>query len=60
MTLYKIVIIDICKISHLLISAEMKYLHHNGFNVLKVSNIVYNQSINYPYVKEPTIIIVHL
>lgn len=37
-----------------LFSAEMKYLHDNGFDVLKMSDIGYDQSNNYLYVKEPT------
>jgi hypothetical protein len=36
-----------------LFSAEMKYLHDNGFNVLKMSDIGYNQSNNYLYIKKP-------
>ena len=36
-----------------LFSAEMKYLHDNGFIVLKMSDIGYNQSNNYLYIKEP-------
>jgi peptidoglycan/xylan/chitin deacetylase (PgdA/CDA1 family) len=36
-----------------LFSAEMKYLHDNGFKVIKMSDIGYNQSNNYLYIKEP-------
>jgi peptidoglycan/xylan/chitin deacetylase (PgdA/CDA1 family) len=36
-----------------LFSNEMKYLHDNGFNVLKMSDIGFNQSNNYLYIKEP-------
>ena len=36
-----------------LFSAEMKYLHDNGFIVLKMSDLGYNQSNNYLYIKEP-------
>jgi hypothetical protein len=38
-----------------LFSAEMKYLHDNGFKVIKMSDIGYNQSNNYLYIKEPFI-----
>jgi hypothetical protein len=31
----------------------MKYLHDNGFKVLKMSDLGYNQSNNYLYIKEP-------
>jgi len=34
-----------------LFSAEMKYLHDNGFIVLKTSDLGYNQSTNYIYIK---------
>ena len=34
-----------------LFSAEMKYLHDNGFKVLKMSDIGYNQTNNYLYIK---------
>ena len=37
-----------------LFSKEMKYLHDNGFLVLKISDLGYNQSTNYIYIKEPT------
>ena len=36
-----------------LFSNEMKYLHDNGFNVLKMSDIGFNGSNNYLYIKEP-------
>ncbi len=36
-----------------LFSAEMKYLYDNGFKVLKMSDLGYNTSTNYLYVKEP-------
>ena len=36
-----------------LFSDEMKYLHDNGFKVLKMSDLGYNQSNNYLYIKEP-------
>ena len=35
-----------------LFSAEMKYLHDNGFKILKMSDIGYNQGNNYLYLKE--------
>ena len=34
-----------------LFSAEMKYLHDNGFTVLTMSNMGYNQTSNYLYVR---------
>ncbi len=34
-----------------LFSAEMKYLHDNGFTVLTMSNLGYNQTSNYLYVR---------
>jgi len=34
-----------------LFSKEMKYLHDNGFLVLKISDLGYNQSTNYIYIK---------
>jgi peptidoglycan/xylan/chitin deacetylase (PgdA/CDA1 family) len=37
-----------------LFSKEMKYLHDNGFLVLKISDLGYNQSTNYIYIKGPT------
>ena len=36
-----------------LFSAEMKYLHDNGFKVLKMSDLGYSQGNNYLYIKEP-------
>ncbi|MBV9667316.1 MAG: hypothetical protein JO327_04220 [Nitrososphaeraceae archaeon] len=36
-----------------LFSAEIRYLHDNGFKVLKMSDLGYNQSNNYLYIKEP-------
>ncbi len=36
-----------------LFSDEMKYLHDNDFKVLKTSDLGYNQSTNYIYIKEP-------
>jgi peptidoglycan/xylan/chitin deacetylase (PgdA/CDA1 family) len=36
-----------------LFSDEMKYLHDNGFKVLKMSDLGYSQSNNYLYIKEP-------
>ena len=36
-----------------LFSNEMKYLHDNGFKVLKTSDLGYNQNTNYIYIKEP-------
>jgi peptidoglycan/xylan/chitin deacetylase (PgdA/CDA1 family) len=36
-----------------LFSDEMKYLHDNGFKVLKTSDLGYDQSTNYIYIKEP-------
>jgi peptidoglycan/xylan/chitin deacetylase (PgdA/CDA1 family) len=38
-----------------LFSSEMKYLHDNGFKVIKMSNLEYNQRNNYLYIKEPII-----
>jgi len=38
-----------------LFSAEMKYLHDNGFIVLKTSNLGFNPITNYPYLKGPII-----
>ena len=35
-----------------LFSSEMKYLHDNGFKVLKTSNLGYNQTNNRVYIKE--------
>jgi peptidoglycan/xylan/chitin deacetylase (PgdA/CDA1 family) len=35
-----------------LFSAEMKYLHDNGFKLLKMSDLGYNQSNNYLYIKD--------
>jgi len=37
-----------------LFSKEMKYLHDNGFLVLKISDLGYNQSTNYICIKGPT------
>ena len=37
-----------------LFSKELKYLYDNGFLVLKISDLGYNQSTNYIYIKEPT------
>ena len=37
-----------------LFSKEMKYLYDNGFLVLKISDLGYNQSTNYIYIKGPT------
>ena len=34
-----------------LFSEEMKYLHDNGFKVLKMSDIGYNPNTNYLYIK---------
>ena len=36
-----------------LFSDEMKYLHDNGFKVIKISDLGYSQSNNYLYIKEP-------
>jgi hypothetical protein len=36
-----------------LLSDEMKYLHDNGFAVLKISDIGYNPNNNYLYIKGP-------
>ena len=36
-----------------LFSDEMKYLHDNGFVVLKMSDLGYNQTTNYLYIKGP-------
>lgn len=36
-----------------LFSAEMKYLHDNGFKILKTSDLGYNQTTNYIYIKGP-------
>lgn len=36
-----------------LFSKEMKYLHDNGFKVLKTSDLGYNQTINYINIKWP-------
>jgi peptidoglycan/xylan/chitin deacetylase (PgdA/CDA1 family) len=38
-----------------LFSGEMKYLHDNGFTVLKMSDIGYNDNNNYLYIKGLTI-----
>jgi peptidoglycan/xylan/chitin deacetylase (PgdA/CDA1 family) len=38
-----------------LFSAEMKYLHDNGFIVLKMSNLGFNPATNYLYIKGPII-----
>lgn len=38
-----------------LFSAEMKYLHDNGFIVLKMSNLEFNPVSNYLYIKGPII-----
>jgi hypothetical protein len=38
-----------------LFSAEMKYLHDNGFIVLKMSNLGFNPITNYLYLKGPII-----
>ena len=38
-----------------LFSAEMKYLHDNGFIVLKMSNLGFNPITNYLYIKGPII-----
>ena len=35
-----------------LFSAEMKYLRDNGFKILKMSDLGYNQSNNYLYIKD--------
>lgn len=35
-----------------LFSAEMKYLHNNGFKVLKTSDFGYNQTNNHVYIKQ--------
>ena len=37
-----------------LFSKELKYLYDNGFLVLKISDLGYNQSTNYIYIKGPT------
>jgi peptidoglycan/xylan/chitin deacetylase (PgdA/CDA1 family) len=37
-----------------LFSDQMKYLHDNGFTVLKMSDLGYNQITNYLYIKSPT------
>ncbi len=36
-----------------LFSDEMKYLHDNGFKVLKTSDLGYNSGTNYIYIKGP-------
>ncbi len=36
-----------------LFTNEMKYLHDNGFKVLKISDLGYNPSTNYIYIKGP-------
>jgi hypothetical protein len=36
-----------------LFTNEMKYLHDNGFNVLKISDLGYNPSTNYIHIKGP-------
>ena len=36
-----------------LFANEMKYLHDNGFNVLKVSDLGYNPITNYIHIKGP-------
>ena len=38
-----------------LFSEEMKYLHDNGFIVLKMSNLGFNPATNYLYIKGPVI-----
>jgi peptidoglycan/xylan/chitin deacetylase (PgdA/CDA1 family) len=43
-----------------LFSAEMKYLHDNGFLVLKMSNLGFNPINNYLYVKGPITVQGHL
>jgi hypothetical protein len=35
-----------------LFSSEMKYLHDNGFKVLKTSDLGYNQTNNHVYIKQ--------
>ncbi len=37
-----------------LFTNEMKYLHDNGFKVLKTSDSGYNPITNYIYIKGPT------
>ena len=37
-----------------LLSDQMKYLHDNGFTILKMSDLGYNPSNNYIYIKGPT------
>jgi hypothetical protein len=36
-----------------LFSDEMKYLHDNGFKVIKMSDLGYSQNNNDLYIKEP-------
>ena len=35
----------------ILFDVEMKYLYDNGFRVIPMSNLKYDQSINYMYIK---------
>ena len=37
-----------------LFSDQMKYLHDNGFTILKMSDLGYNPSNNYIYIKGST------
>jgi hypothetical protein len=36
-----------------LFAAEMKYLHDNGFKVIPMSDLGYDQRTNYMYIKTP-------
>ena len=35
-----------------LFAAEMKYLHDNGFKVIPMSDLGYDESTNYMYIKQ--------